>query len=86
MNNEVTKIGKIRYIEPNDFLNEKYTDNITQVYEDYSISVDLIVKVPKRSGVINDDSNFTENIIANNSYSFFSGTDKYMTDAPGTSM
>ena len=84
MSNEVKHIGKIRYIEPNDFLNNDTNDNIVQAYEDYSISVDLIVKTPNRSGIINDKNSYIENTIGSSTYSFFSGTNGVMTDAPGT--
>ena len=88
---EVKKIGKIRYIEPNDFLNDYGTDNIVQAYENYSISVDLIVKKPNRLTLTSSDKTFTmdtnytdENSLGGKKFSFFSGTNGFMTDTPGT--
>lgn len=93
MNNEKS-YGKVRYIEPNDILENNLYDkgnkgsfNITHPYEDYSISVDLIVKIPNRNGVATNNSGthiipLTSNDIDNGNMSFFSGTDGYLTDEP----
>ena len=52
---KVRSEGRVRYVEPNDFLEESLygnngSFNTTHPYEDYSMHVDLIVKVPDRHG------------------------------------
>lgn len=96
-NSKVQQFGRIQYIEPNDFIEEKYKDSndtfesydITHPYEDYSLSVDLQVIIPNRNGYANNSNNTHTVQIANkkingDTISFFSGTDGYMTNTPGT--
>lgn len=96
-NNKVQQFGRIRYVEPNDFINEKYSDsnnimesfNITHPQEDYSLSVDLEVIVPNRNGFMNShDKHHTVQVahkqINKDTVSFFSGSNNYLTDNPGS--
>lgn len=96
-NSKVQQFGRIQYIEPNDFIEEKYKGSndtfesydITHPYEDYSLSVDLQVIIPNRNGYANNSDNSHTIQIANkkingDTISFFSGTDGYMTNTPGT--
>ena len=83
---EIKNIGRIHYIEPNDFLNKNGNDNKINNYEDYSISVDLIVSNPSRYAVSSNNKNHT---ISGNEYnlgtfSFFSGDNSMLTNSPGT--
>ena len=92
MSEETKKYGKIRYIEPNDILEEQlYGDNntsfnLTHPYENYSISVDLIVNKYKRFGsaVDNNSNEYQLDNIDSESISFLSGKDGYLSNEPGT--
>ena len=92
MSEKIKKYGKIRYIEPNDILEEHlYGDNdtsfnLTHPYENYSISVDLIVNRYKRFGSAVDGNNneYRLDSIDSESISFLSGKDGYLSDGPGT--
>lgn len=93
--NNVQKIGKFRYIEPNDVLeHEMYPEraegarsyNITHPYEDYSIDVELEVKIPRR-GIWPNSFHDTTKSNANSKVgteSFFGGTNGFLTDTPGS--
>lgn len=92
-NEKTTKYGKFIYVEPNDILTEKvgfepYSRNLTHPYEDYSMSVDLIVNKSNRFGVtINNNETHIGvgvNSSKNESISFLSGTDGFLTDNPGS--
>lgn len=72
--------GKIRYIEPNDF---RGPFNITHPYEDYSISVDLIVTNSERIKCGNIENNTIKvysNNLTNEKISFFNYNKDYLTD------
>ena len=92
MENKTMKFGKIRYIEPNilsyDADSKDNSFNIVNAYEDYSISVDLIVSVPNRIGGIKNKNGIEVSLGDsdgdNGSVSFFNGTDELLTDKPGT--
>lgn len=92
--NKVKKYGNFYYVEPNDFLEEKLYGNkkdnfnITYPYEDYCISVDLIVNKPNRFGQINsNEENYKlgyDSRPSGEKISFLSGVDDFLTDSPGT--
>lgn len=85
MSAEVQNFGKILYVEPNDFLTEElYGEhgghyNLTPPYEDYNISVDLIVNMPNRFGEITE-----EKISFFGGNKSFNGIDKFLSDIPGS--
>ena len=84
--NGINTFGRIKYIEPNDFI-ENSEFNYTHPYEDYSISVDLLVDVPNRVYNIPINGSDTIGVTETNktdTITFFGGTDGYMTDIPGT--
>jgi hypothetical protein len=88
MADSVVKYGKVVYVEPNNFLenslyqkNNNGSYNITHPYEDYSLSVDLVVRVPSRYGAKNESGTVTAEMSGSDgNVSFFCGTDGYMTD------
>ena len=96
MSEHEKKFGKVRYIEPNDFLEKKMfpknktLHNLTYPYEDYCISVDLIVEIPDRNeGVKIGNNVYQTSDGKNENISFFNGVnfngdENYLTDAPGT--
>lgn len=101
MASNIKNFGKIRYIEPNDILADKIynkststgTFNIPYPYEDYSISVDLIVTNPERikcGNIENSEIKVYSNNLDNNTekqkISFFSYNNEYLTDTPGTTI
>ena len=101
MASDYKQFGKIRYIEPNDILADKIynksastgTFNIPHPYEDYSISVDLIVTNPERikcGNIENSEIKVYSNNLDNNTekqkISFFSYNNEYLTDTPGTTI
>ena len=86
---KVRSEGRVRYVEPNDFLEESLygnngSFNTTHPYEDYSMHVDLIVKVPDRHGKAeNNDGTIIELGTFNaEKISFFNGTGGYLTNIP----
>ena len=84
--NGINTFGRIKYIEPNDFI-ENSEFSYTHPYEDYSISVDLLVDVPNRVYNIPINGSDTIGVTETNktdTITFFGGTDGYMTDIPGT--
>ena len=84
-NNGIKTFGRIKYVEPNDFI-ENSEFNYTHPYEDYSISVDLLVNIPNRVYNINVGGFqiSTSKGFEDTTTTFFGGTDGYMTDIPGT--
>ena len=93
MEDKVHSFGKIRYVEPNDFLNDELygngSFNIIHPYENYSLSVDLTVKIPNRLGTATNNDNTHEIILGNKHFngdnlSFFSGSNGILTNTPGT--
>ena len=92
MSGQAKKYGKISYIEPNDILEEeiygenKPSFNITYPYENYSISVDLIVCRQKRFGSVvdNDNNEYKSTSNKDETISFFNGKNDYLNDRPGT--
>lgn len=86
---KVRSEGRVRYVEPNDFLEESLygnngSFNTTHPYENYSMHVDLIVKVPDRHGKAeNNDGTIIELGTFNaEKISFFNGTGGYLTNIP----
>ena len=85
--------GRITYVEPNDFLADKEYSasrsdsfNITHPYEDYAISVDLIVTIPDRfTGKSNDFIIELNNDKDGKTTSFFNGEGGYLNCTPGSS-
>lgn len=74
------KTGRLVWIEPNKL--DEISDTGTFDYEDYSICVDLEVRIPKRSacGDETDVITFhTNHETAKDRISFFTGTDGYLT-------
>ena len=74
------KTGRLVWIEPNKM--DEVSDTGTFDYEDYSICVDLEVRIPKRSacGDETDVITFhTNHETAKDRISFFTGTDGYLT-------
>ena len=74
------KTGRLVWIEPNKL--DEVSDTGTFDYEDYSICVDLEVRIPKRSacGDETDVITFhTNHETAKDRISFFTGTDGYLT-------
>ena len=97
MENKVQQFGKFRYVEPNDFLEDRlFSDNntsynLTHSYEDYCISVDLIVSIPDRNEGVKYGENVYETTNDNNrrTTSFFGGknfgsNENYLSDTPGS--
>ena len=95
MGNVSRNFGKFKYIEPNEVLeNNLYNKpsgigsyNITQPYEDYSISVEMEVKVPNRGVWVADLTNTTNVGVSStngNVISFFGGKNEFLTDTPGS--
>jgi hypothetical protein len=96
MADKVHQFGKIRYIDPNfsskdsEYRTDKFdgTFNITQPYEDYCISVDLLVERPQRIkyGKTHDKSATVVNERSDSTISFFSGDGEHLTTSPGTTI
>ena len=96
MADKVHKFGRIRYIDPNfsskdsEYRTDKFdgTFNITQPYEDYCISVDLLVERPQRIkyGKTHDKSATVVNERSDSTISFFSGDGEHLTTSPGTTI
>lgn len=95
MGNVSRNFGRFKYIEPNDVLetnlynksSKEKSYNITQPYEDYSISVELEVEVPNRGVWVADLTNTTNigvHTNKNDTISFFAGKDGHLTDTPGS--
>ena len=95
MSKNVKSFRQIRYIEPNDIINNKlYPEqngsyNLIHEYDDYSISVDLKVKIPNRVGTATNEGKKATATLGNKLFngetiSFFKGTDGYLTDSPGS--
>ena len=92
MSEQAKKYGKISYIEPNDILEEQMygkndtSFNITYPYENYNISVDLIVCRQKRFGSVvdNDNNEYKSTSNKDETISFFNGKNDYLNDRPGT--
>lgn len=83
MSERSKNFGRIRYVEPNDILKNKNggNSNIPHPYEDYSISVDLIVDIPSRYGIANNKYASVEvTDYHSGSVSFFNGYNNYLTD------
>ena len=85
--------GKFCYVEPNDFLEEQLygenntSFNLTHPYEDYCISVDLIVSKPDRFNIVTNENKTHElgtNSLKGEKISFINGKDNFLTDLPGT--
>ena len=82
MAEKINKFGKIRYIEPNDFLEDK-TNNITHPQEDYSIYVDLLVRSVDRKGrAKNDNYEISLGGSQKEKSSFFYGENGFFNDTP----
>ena len=86
MSDKIERIGDFLYIEPNDILES--ANNVTHDYEDYSMNVELEVKIPNRGVWVNNSAQ-TGRVTANNksikeSISFFSGNNDYLTSTPGS--
>ena len=74
------KTGRLVWIEPNKI--DEVSDTGTFDYEDYSICVDLEVKIPKRGSCGNEDELIvfqTNHTTAKDRISFFTGTDGFLT-------
>lgn len=91
-NNNIASYGKIRYIDPNNIVEDsmynkvKGSYNIPHKPEDYSIAVDLIVNIPKRVGTATTlNQTHTFSLTTNEGkISFLGGTNGFMTDTPGS--
>lgn len=86
MSDKIERIGDFLYIEPNDILES--ANNVTHNYEDYSMNVELEVKIPNRGVWVNNSAQ-TGRVTANKkstkeSISFFSGNNDYLTSTPGS--
>lgn len=76
----IAKTGRLVWIEPNKI--DEVSDTGTFDYEDYSICVDLEVKIPKRGSCGNEDELIvfqTNHTTAKDRISFFTGTDGFLT-------
>jgi hypothetical protein len=95
MSSNISKYGKVRYIEPNAILQDKLYGkkidgklvtgpyNIPHNMEEYAISVDLIVVIPDRNGSAGNKTNVISLGDIGDKKSIFSGTNGFMTDKPG---
>ena len=80
MSEATAKAGRIVWIEPNKI--DSQADTGTFDYEDYSICVDLEVRIPKRSACGSEDDVITfhtNHETTKDRISFFTGTDGFLT-------
>lgn len=96
MGDNVTKYGRVRYIDPNAILQDKMFNNGDKKHpqynipfnmEDYCIAVDLIVEVPERRGDAETKSKqhkITLGSAKGRDMSILGGTDGFLTSNPGS--
>ena len=75
----IKELGRLKYIEPTNLTNKTgygYSEDITYPYEDYCMSVDLIIKKTNRytCGWADKDDNESRYSTSNGSISFLSGS------------
>jgi hypothetical protein len=97
MANNVRELGKFRYIEPNDILENRLYDtdpinrqssfNTVNTYEDYCVAVELEVSIPNRGVWVTNltgDQQVSVNTNKNEKISFFGGDNGFLSTTPGS--